>query len=181
METVRGRASLLSVLLGSALLLAACAAPTRSVPPALDPPTIPGLTVAGAEDWLLYHTIGCEQVTQELERHQRWQCQKDMRGAGEGVLTVSIIGDGSAVFRVEASVSHLTERFDPDEYASGFFWNLMSLPFTGHADVETGQGAPDAAAVTAQVRLAGETRFAGLSFDYGRRGSERTLVITPAR
>ena len=143
-------------------------------------PPIPGLTAAGVADWLLNHTIGCEPITQDGERLQRWQCDKDMRDVGEGILAVTIIGDDAAVFRIEASVSEIPDRLSPDEYASGFFWNLMGLPFTGHADTESGRGAPDAAAVTNQIKVGGETMFAGLRFDYGRRGTARTLVITPA-
>jgi hypothetical protein len=178
MSIVRGRARLLSVVLGSTLL-AACAAPTHTVQTAADLPPIPGLTVAGAEDWLLSHTIGCEQVSQDWERPQRWQCDADKRDVGEGTLAVSIIGDDSRVFRVEAVVSDIPRRFDPDDYAASFFWNLMGLPFAGHADTELGRGAPDPAGVTDQVRVSGKTTFAGLLFDYGRRGSARTLFITP--
>ena len=181
MSIVRGQASVLSAFVACTLLtLAACAAPSPTVQPSVEMPPIPGLTVAGAEDWLLNHTIGCQRVTQDWERPQRWQCEEDMRDVGDGILAVTIIGDDSAVFRIEASVSETPARLVPDEYASGFFWNLMGLPFTGHADTESGRGAPDVADVMNQVRVGGESIFAGLRFDYGRRGTARTLVIIPA-
>ena len=180
MTRVGRRLAQLTLCAGLTLLVPGCGreAPAHTTQPPVQLPPIEGLTVAGATDWLNYHTLGCQLVGESWQRPQRWQCEADMRPV-EAHLTVRIFGDEDAVYRIEAAVSDIPDRFDPDEYASGFFWNLTSLPFTGHADVETGRGAPDPATVTDAVRLGGATEFAGLRFDYSRQGLTRTLVIVP--
>lgn len=154
------------------VVLAACA-PTHTVQPRPGLATIPGLGVEAARNWLLEHTIGCELVTRDWVRPQRWQCDKDMRDAGEGVLAVTLVGDEHGVYEIDAEVSEIPDTRESNDYAASFFWNLMNLPFTG-------SGAPDYTGILEAVTAGSEATLAGIVWDYGRRGAAYTLTVLPA-